>query len=320
MALLKLVDLVLSLIYVRRPMLRNKQDLLKLILACGLWTGFVLNVNAQDLGGGSLTLTGAGTGSLTLNGGNTYTGGTLIVTGGTLIGGGAITVNGGGILTPAGDGALTLDGSSDDGFTLGENSGGNTITVAGTGPGILTGVTLTGGLNFSDIGTLTLNSGTLGSLAGNLVVTSGGTFTVVDTDSLPSSLTLGTGSTLQLNIDTSTAIANTLSIAGNLTLDDPNLIVTDLADPQDPVADGTTFDLIHYDGTETGEFVVNGTSIPEDGTFTLGDNEFKVDYAAGDPNVMLTAVAVPEPSAWMMVIGGVCFLAFLRRRVTRANS
>lgn len=278
---------------------RNTRGVPKLILACILLTGFVFNARAQDDSGVSLTVTGAGT--LTLTGDNTYTGST-IVSGGTIMVTGGDTLTGEGTITGTGDGTLAGGG------TIIATGGG---TLTGTSNGIITGST-------GASGTLTFTGGdTLGSLGGSVVVSSGGAFTVAGTEDLSSDLTLDPGSTLDLSVNTSTALANTLSIAGNVTLDDPSLIITDLAPTPQAVADGTTFTLIHYDGTETGEVAINGALIPNGGVFTLGDNAYALDYAEGDPNVTISAV--PEPSTWIMVMGGVAFLACLRR-VKRANS
>jgi len=276
---------------------RNARSLLKLILASVLWAGFVFRADAQGFGAGGITKSGSGT--LILNGADT--GGFTVTdtntsTGGTITGLSGVVPNNG----------IFTGGNT--------NTGGNSIPGANIYTGSLTitgGFTATGGVTTGGVGTFTLNNHVFGSFPGSLAVSPGATFTVVDTTNLPSSLTLDAGSTLQLSVDTLTALANTLSIAGNLNLNGTKLIVTDLAGTSQAVPEGTTFALIHYGGTETGEFVINGVPIPNGGTFTLGKNEFVIDYAAGDPNVEITAV--PEPSTWMMMAGGISLLACWRR-------
>ena len=90
------------------------------------------------------------------------------------------------------------------------------------------------------------------------------------------------------------------------------LTITDSAAA--PVAPGTTFTLIHYTGTETGMFSINGAPVPEGGLVSLGGENFVLNYAVGDPSVVLTAVATPEPSAVLMaLVAGAVFVVLLRR-------
>jgi len=145
--------------------------------------------------------------------------------------------------------------------------------------------------------------------------------TVTNPTTLSGSIDFSSPGSLQMYFNTATDAADTLSINGNLGLDDTNLTVTDLSDPGEPVPVGTTFTLVHYTGTETGEFVVDGSPVPQGGDVAIGKNEFTVNYAEGDPNVTLTAViSTPEPDAWLLLLVGGGFLGLWRRfaRVRRS--
>ena len=103
----------------------------------------------------------------------------------------------------------------------------------------------------------------------------------------------------------------TLNLPGDLTLNSTHLTLNDLATTPQKLAIGTTFNLIQYAGTETGEFSINGTTVPDGGTFQLGSNTFELLYAMGDPSVEI--MVVPEPSTWGMIFAGLGLLAFFRR-------
>jgi hypothetical protein len=137
--------------------------------------------------------------------------------------------------------------------------------------------------------------------------------TATDLVSLPESLDFAGGSTLDLPENTSALTVATIDITGNLVLDNTDLVVTDLAQFPKAFAGGTVLDIINYTGTETGNFVVNGSDIPDGGDFQVGQNTFQINYAAGDPSVTLTAESVPEPSEWLMLTAGMATLIYYRR-------
>lgn len=127
--------------------------------------------------------------------------------------------------------------------------------------------------------------------------------------------------------------ADLLVISGNLNLDLGNgsiLAVIDLAGSPNPFTDNTTmFALINYLGSWNGGlFTYNGNVLADGGVFTVGSQQWEIDYNrtstlglanfTGDylPSSSFVAItAVPEPAAFAMAVAGVaCFGSLLRRR------
>ncbi len=127
--------------------------------------------------------------------------------------------------------AQVLEGGT---VTLGESSGDGTIIYGGT-------LSLPSGGSFS---LSSLNS----SLPPNELLS--GYSLLVDTDNslaplyLDQSLTLDTGSTLQLNIDTANLEASTLNVQGDLSFGNSTLVLDDVAATPSAVALGSTFTLL----------------------------------------------------------------------------
>ncbi len=131
-----------------------------------------------------------------------------------------------------------------------------------------------------------------------------------------SGLSMALGSTLALTLNTQTQTSGTLDLAGNLSLDGTTLQLIDAAGTSQVVPLGTQFTLVHYTGTETGDFLVNGQPAADGSTFTFGANTYELNYAVGDPSVVLTAVSAPEPPVWLLLGLGLGLAGFRLRRAS----
>jgi len=223
---------------------------------------------------GTVQLTKSGSSTLTLTGSNSYTGATAVNAG-----------------------TLLINGSL-----------GNTAVAVGS-TGILGG---SGTIS----GALTVNAG--GQIApGN----SPGRLTVAN------SVTIATGGAtgFELNGATVATEYDQLRITGGasvFSLTGTNNLVLSLG--YTPAADALFF-LVDNQGSSaiSGVFEqLNGatTSLIQDAVFTLGAQQFKIGYA-GDVGTNsftggndLVLQAVPEPSTWGLLAGGLTMLMFLRRR------
>jgi autotransporter-associated beta strand protein len=215
-----------------------------------------------------------------------------------------------GALTKAGAGALELTGANTYGGGTAVNAGTllvNNSTGSGTGTGAVTvsnsGTTLGGTGTIS--GAVTVNAGA------NIAPGDGGNNTAILTTG---ALTLAATSNFQVDINGTTVGSqyDQLNVTG-VTLTGSNLVVT----VGTALTDHPTFTIINNVGADP----VIGTfaGLAQGATFTSGPNEFSISYTGGTGNdVVLTAVATPEPSTW---IGGALVFAALaytqRRRVTR---
>ncbi len=256
----------------------------------------------------------------------------------------------------SGNGNLTLTdtGSNPIALAIGNNNANTTYSGVLSGPGSLakigSGTTTLSGGN-TDTGTTTVTGGTLrvdGSTAsssttvgnhalldgtgtlGAVAVSSGGTLMTGDNASTinqtltASSLSLASNATLQFKLNTATVQSDTLAVTGQLTLDDTNLVLSDLAAKSNLLTLGTQFTLLTYGtaaglGTGTDLFVYNGQAVQNGGLIDYGVNQFEVNYASGDPSITLTSdgEAVPEPSTWVLLSGGMSLLAFWRSRYAK---
>jgi len=191
--------------------------------------------------------------------------------------------------------------------TLSVGSGGS----LGTGPvTVLTGGTLSGS---GTVGAVTTQPGSTIS-PGNSIGTLAGT-----------SLNMSAGGTFKLEVDTTVAGAptnDTMTLSAGLTLSLGTLSVldvTDLAAISNVIALplGTRLAFITYGGTQSGLFSVGGVPITDYDTdplslFTVGANQFGIDYNDGTNKVSL--VAVPEPGTVGSLIGSFGLLLGIRRR------
>jgi autotransporter-associated beta strand protein len=215
-----------------------------------------------------------------------------------------------GALTKAGAGALELTGANTYGGDTTVNAGTllvNNTTGSGTGTGAVTvtnsGSTLAGTGTIS--GAVTVNAGA------NIAPGDGANNTAILTTG---ALTLAATSNFQVDINGTTVGSqyDQLNVTG-VTLTGSNLVVT----VGTALTDHPTFTIINNVGADP----VIGTfaGLAQGATFTSGPNEFSISYTGGTGNdVVLTAVATPEPSTW---IGGALVFAALaytqRRRFTR---
>ena len=266
---------------------------------------------------GSLSL---GSGGFTKDGGVT----TILAAdnsyGATTISGGILQIGSGGTAGTLGSGAITNNGTltlnrSDTHTVANVISGSGALTIAGSGTMILSGNNTYAGATNINAGTLLL-SGSHANGAGYVVAstaTLGGTGATTADVSLSGAIspgasigTLSTGalalnnnSTLDIEINTSTATADKIVVTGNVTRPGAtaNLVLTDLgADALLPV--GTKLTLVDYSGTwdPTKVLYFAGNPVANGSTITLGANTFTVKY---DDDTALTLSTGSPFDAWI---------------------
>ncbi|PAW77478.1 MAG: hypothetical protein B9S32_10795 [Verrucomicrobia bacterium Tous-C9LFEB] len=207
-------------------------------------------------------------------------------------------------------GATLVVSSSISGTTAGLNK-----TGAGT-------VLLNSQYN-SYVGTTTVSAGTLGGSGRvkDVEVKGGGTLApgemAIGTFST-SNLLMNAGSTLAIEINTSTATTDLLKVNGNVALDAGAILtLTDLGSNV-ALALGTTLTILDYGNTATwtGLFTLNGVVLADDSIFTMGANTFQISYDGynGSINDITLTTVVPEPAPFAVLIMGGCFLWILSRR------
>jgi len=243
---------------------------------------------------------------------------TTNATGGKFTYGSAIANTNGGVnvlgLTKLGSGTLVLTGTST--YSGATTVKGGTLQIDGSIATSATTVNSGGKLQGrGTLGAVTMNAGS----------------TLMAGDSTLQNLTIGSllfnaGATLQFKLDSSLIQSDLLTLSGQLTLNNTDLVLTDIATLSTALPGGTTLTLISYNdgmgnglGTGTDIFLYNGQSLTEGSTFTAGLNTFQINYAVGDPTVTLTTV--PEPGTWLMLALGLGLLGFAesRRRQSAAE-
>ncbi|MFM7207285.1 MAG: autotransporter-associated beta strand repeat-containing protein [Planctomycetaceae bacterium] len=182
--------------------------------------------------------------------------------------------------------------------------------------------------------------GGAGSIAGAVSVLSGGTLAPGNSiESLSAgATTFAGGSTFGYEYDSTNpaslgSAADLLVVNGNLSIGSGSLITfADLASSPLPFPHDTTiFALINYSGAWNGGlFTYGGTPLPDGGTFTVGTQQWLIDYdrtsSAGLDNftgdhlpssTFVAITAVPEPSIYAMAFAGIAcggFSMWRRRR------
>ncbi len=218
-------------------------------------------ITSNIIGVGSMTKTGAGT--LTLNGSNSYAGGTFLnagkinITNAAALGSGMLTINGGTLQT----GTTVAYGNA---IVLG--AGGGTIDTLGNGStlsGVISGV---GALTTVSTGILSLNG--VNTYAGGTFLSSGVVSVVSDAGlgAAAGGLTFN-GGTLQIRQDFASARAITLTGAGGIDTNGKNLTLTGAASGAgglSKIGAGTL--ALNAANTYSGATAVNG------GTLLLGIN------------------------------------------------
>ncbi len=274
------------------------------VVISGVGTGATAVANMVDDGTGSgtfkiasITITSPGTGYSTAPSVAVVGGGGSGVLFGTVST--AANVSGG--LTKTGLGTLTLTSNLST-YTGGTLVSQGTLLVSGSISG--SSVTVNG------TGTLGGAGGTVGAVdvgpGGTLSPgTSIGTLNTGD-------LSIETGGTFKLEINTTTGLGDVLNVIGAFSLaptNDAILSITDLA----AGASTTGFAFLSYNaGTWNGGlFTYNGNVIADGGSLTVGAKSYILDYDLGGNTVAL--VAVPEPGTLITLVGGFGTLLGLQR-------
>lgn len=233
----------------------------------------------------------------------------------------------------SGTAKLTLTGTNSDNASVGSNFGGviKNGSFASTALAISGGTHILSGTN-TYTGTTTLSGGTLqvdGSIAtsattvqagtlqgtgtlGGVVVNAGGTLmagdsaTALNNTLTTGALTFNANSNLTFKLNTSLGQSDSIKVTGALTLNDANLVLSDLAASSSLLAPGTKFTLLTYNtgmatgiGTGTDIFLYNGVQLLQGTDFTFGANTYQVNYSDSNPAVTLTSVAPQITSAPM---------------------
>lgn len=295
-----------------------------------------------EAGAGNVSLAKSGDGTLTLTGSHNYAGGTT-VSGGTLIVNGgatmvAATSSTQGTITPS-FGNFTMTGlASTSGLVVGQRISGTNIPANAYITSIVSGTSITfsahtnnantatdtesfAAYNGSGLGTgaVTVSGGILGGtgvIAGATTIQAGGTLAAgvdgVGTLTFGGSLTLAGTTLLEIAGSSShdvVAVGGAVHYGGTLTVN----LINGFA-----FADGQTFDLF-TSSSHTGEFAlisVAGVLLDADNGYSATVGGFTYTFANSDNIGQLSVMdsAIPEPSAYAAVLGGLAIAASAMRR------
>lgn len=315
----------------------------------GTWST-AANLNVGTSGPGSLTISGSGgTGGLVIVGGTLSKGATGTITldaGGTLQIGTGTTASGVLGTDLVNNGTLIFNrlGSGTVAMSV---SGTGGLTLAGAGTLRLTATSSYSGATLVNAGTLLVNGavgsalvsvaggatlGGSGSIGGAVTVLAGGTLSPGDgLESLACGpVSLLDGSVFRAEVRSAVPAADLLTIMGDLSLTGTvGLVLADLAAGAGRVAEGTILSLINYGGSWNGGFFHSGGAALTDGSlFSVGDQQWRIDYDAplgglnhtGDflpDSRFVNVVAVPEPSAGVLLGIGLLGTGWAWRRARR---
>lgn len=150
--------------------------------------------------------------------------------------------------------------------------------------------------------TMTVKGGRLQgtSLLGDVVLKSGGTLmagtgSTINTTFSVGALSAEAGSKFAVKINSSIPTCDRVN-AKALTLNNTNLVLSDMAPASTSLSQGTIFTILTYTstgviGTGTNLFYYNGVAMPQNSTFVFGANSYQINYTSGGSAITLTALA-----------------------------
>ncbi|XHR27409.1 MAG: autotransporter-associated beta strand repeat-containing protein [Chthoniobacteraceae bacterium] len=256
---------------------------------------------------GALGLTKFGSNTLTLTGNNSYSGPTAIMAGtlavsGSLTGNGSLRVASGAAMVNTGKTTAVSVNIEANASLVNSGTISGPVTVAGH---LTTGGLIDGALKVSGSADLAIGSNP-------------------STATVNGDLTIQTGGLLSLRVNSSTSYDQLIVTSGHSVNLNTGSILSLTLDTA--LADGQLLTLIDNQGTDTihGTFTSlyiggNIINLNANNTFTYGLQTYELDYNAGtgDNDLILTIAAVPEPSTWAMIVGGLGLMAFGERKRCR---
>jgi autotransporter-associated beta strand protein len=286
------------------------------------YSGTVISAGTLQIGDGATSGT-LGSSNVTNNAALVFNRSDALTVNAAISGTGTVTNNGGAA------NVLNLNGAQSY-TTLNAKSGTTNLNAAFNGTSVVVdGGTLlvnTGGSITAPSATTVSNGGTLGGsggAAGNVLVNATGALAPgASIGTLNAEMvSLTSGAIFKLEINTTDSTTDLLASTGNISLaltNDAVLMISDLNAA--PLSSGD-ITFMTYAGTwNQGLFKVDGLVVsdydaltnPDSTVFSVAGNFYQLDYDAGGNSMALHVV--PEPSALVMLVGGMGVLLGLRRR------
>lgn len=223
--------------------------------------------------------------------------GTVTLLGGTLkLSANVPAITTGNVLFALGTGGGTIDTNGFNGTIAAAISGGETLTKTGAGTLIIDGNNTYSGATSVQNGTL----GGKGAAASIVSVASGasiapgasvGTFTCAG-------ITFASGSTLAVEIDSTTATADKLTASGAVNITGANISFAEIGSGIIPA--GTKLTILDYTGTTlTGTF----TGYAEGATVTAGANSFTLSYVDSNKVTLTSTTSASPYDSWATAKG-----------------